>query len=161
MTDSVFDHTTCIPTDIGFTRSHTHPGHQGTWLFASEATPRDLADAAGSRSAAMAGWTPPQGEEEPPDEHTGPGHDDVLLSLVTVTGDGGRVYRSWTICECSPLLARLEPLLGPPQMETYATADAAATLIEVVAGQPGRIHLLGSEEPENVTPGSAETRAPS
>jgi hypothetical protein len=58
-TDSVFDHSTCIPTDTGFTRCHTHEGQKGTWLFDSEATPEDRARAAASVSATLAGWTAP------------------------------------------------------------------------------------------------------
>jgi len=68
MTDSIFDHTTCIPTDTGFTRSHTHEGQRGTWLFASEATPEDVAKAASSVSAARSGWTPPTPDGEPDGE---------------------------------------------------------------------------------------------
>ena len=74
-------------------------------------------------------------------EHEGAGHGDVTLSLTTETPDGSHLHRSWTICECSLLLARLDALLGEPEHETTATADAFRATAAAVANVPGAIHI--------------------
>jgi hypothetical protein len=73
-------------------------------------------------------------------EHKGPGHGDVILSLSTTAKGGGLVHRSWTICECSGLMSRLNCLLGPPEHETTATADAVRATADAVLRVPGAIH---------------------
>jgi hypothetical protein len=73
-------------------------------------------------------------------EHTGPGHADVTLTLSMPTRDGGRHHRSWTVCECSLLLSRIEPALGPPRYETVATAEAYHATAAAVMNVPGAIH---------------------
>jgi hypothetical protein len=71
------------------------------------------------------------------DEHTGPGHGDVTLSLTSETKDGGRVFQSWPICECSARVLRTR--LGPPEHESIATAEATRAIAESVLRQPGSV----------------------
>jgi len=79
------------------------------------------------------------------DEHTGPGHGDVTLSLTAETKDGGRHYRSWTICECSEMVQRLDVILPEPQQESWLTAEQVRATGEAVLNVPGVIHLLSEE----------------
>jgi hypothetical protein len=64
-------------------------------------------------------------------------HPDATLSLVEETSDGGRLFQSWTICACD--LPRLRGRLGPPQNESYATADAVRATAEAVLAVPGSV----------------------
>jgi hypothetical protein len=73
-------------------------------------------------------------------EHEGTGHGDVTLSLTTETGDGGRVFQSWVICECTATVLRSR--LGPAQHESVSTAEAVRATAQVVLGQPGTVHRL-------------------
>jgi hypothetical protein len=73
--------------------------------------------------------------------HEGPGHADVTLGLVTDLPDGGKLHRSWTICECSALLARLSELLGLPACQTIATRENVAATVRAVQGIPGAVHV--------------------
>lgn len=72
-------------------------------------------------------------------DHTS--HGDATLSLTTTTPDGGSLYQSWTICACG--VDGLRDRLGPPQNESYATADTARMIAEATANTPGNIHLSG------------------
>jgi hypothetical protein len=72
-------------------------------------------------------------------EHAGRGHGDVTLSLTTRAGDGSHYIRSWTICECSVLVKRLEPLLGPPEWESAASGDAVEEIARRTLGVPGNV----------------------
>lgn len=72
--------------------------------------------------------------------HEGPGHEDVVLSLSTPAGDGGLVHRSWTICACSALVHKIEPLLGPPHHQTVASRQAVADSAAAVLAVPGAVH---------------------
>lgn len=74
------------------------------------------------------------------DEHEGPGHGNVTLSLTTATPDGGRLFRSWIICECSALVQRLGELLPEPAWETLSTAEAVRAGAEAARNIPGSIH---------------------
>jgi hypothetical protein len=74
------------------------------------------------------------------EEHQGPGHGDVILSLSTERKDGGMTHRSWTICECSFLLKRLDSLLGPPEHQTIASAEAVRVTAEAALNAPGAVH---------------------
>lgn len=71
--------------------------------------------------------------------HEGPGHGDVTLSITTAQEDDGRIIRSWVICECSPLLAKLEPLLGQPAWESSADAQAVRQIADAATGVPGNV----------------------
>lgn len=73
--------------------------------------------------------------------HEGPGHEDVALTLSTPTADGGLLHRSWTVCACSGLVKRTEPLLGPPHWQTIATRQAVADSAAAVLQVPGAVHL--------------------
>lgn len=66
-------------------------------------------------------------------------HGNATLSLAEETTDGGRVFQSWTICACTlgPLRARL----GPPEHESYATAEATREAGEAVLRQPGSVQV--------------------
>jgi hypothetical protein len=77
--------------------------------------------------------------------HVGPGHGDVTLSLAAETRDGGRHYRSWTICECSPLVRRLDQVLPEPEQKSWATAEQVRATARAVLEVPGVIHLLDGE----------------
>ena len=77
----------------------------------------------------------------PYDEHQGPGHGDVTLSLATPTAEGGLLHRSWTICECSALVRKIEPLLGSPHHQTIATRQAVVDSAAAVLNVPGTVHL--------------------
>jgi hypothetical protein len=74
-------------------------------------------------------------------EHEGPGHGYVTLSLVEATGDGGRVFQSWGICECTA--TRLREQLGAPQHEAVATPEAVRATGEAVLRQLGSVQLGG------------------
>jgi hypothetical protein len=76
------------------------------------------------------------------DGHAGPGHGDVTLTLANGTPDGGTHYRSWDICECSPLVRRLGEVLPEPQHETWATAEQVRATGEAVLSVPGIARLL-------------------
>ena len=77
-------------------------------------------------------------------EHEGAGHGDVTLSLTTETPDGSHLHRSWTICECSLLLKRLDALLGEPEHETVATPEAFRASAEAALKRSGqRPHRAG------------------
>ena len=76
--------------------------------------------------------------------HEGPGHADVTLSLSS-PAPGGLLFRSWTICECSPLLARLGPLLGEPERESLHTEATVREVAGRVMDVPGIVHNLGDE----------------
>jgi hypothetical protein len=80
------------------------------------------------------------------DGHTGPGHGNVTLSLSAGTPGGGLHHRSWTICECSALVRRLDVLLPEPQQESWATAEQVRATGEAVLSMPGVIHLLDNGE---------------
>lgn len=73
--------------------------------------------------------------------HEGSGHEDVILSLATPTADGGLLHRSWTVCACSALVRRIEPLLGPPQQQTLATRQAVEGTAAAVRQVPGAVHF--------------------
>jgi hypothetical protein len=75
------------------------------------------------------------------DEHEGKGHGDVTLSLSEATADGGRHYRSWTICECSPLVQKLGQVLPEPEHESVVTAEAFRATADAVRNVPGAVHL--------------------
>jgi len=68
-----------------------------------------------------------------PDPHES--HGKVTLSLIEELPDGGRVFQSWTICDCTlpALLARL----GPPEYRTVADAETVLRTAEAVAGVTG------------------------
>jgi hypothetical protein len=72
----------------------------------------------------------------------GPGHGSVTLSLGADTPGGGLHYRSWTICECSPLVRRLGEVLPEPQQESWATAEQVRATGAAVLDVPGVIHRL-------------------
>jgi hypothetical protein len=74
------------------------------------------------------------------DRHEGPGHADVALSLASETPGGGRVYRSWTICECSLLFQKLDQVLGPPHQESLVSAEAVHATAAAVLAVPGAVH---------------------
>jgi hypothetical protein len=78
-------------------------------------------------------------------EHTGPGHGTVTLSLTAGTGGGGLHHRSWSICECSPLVQRLHMVLPEPQQESWATAEQVRAAGEAALNVPGVIHILNGE----------------
>jgi hypothetical protein len=67
------------------------------------------------------------------------GHGNVTLSLAEETADGGRVFQSWTICACT--LGALRARLGPPEHESFATAEATREVGEIVLGQPGSVQV--------------------
>lgn len=73
-------------------------------------------------------------------EHEGPGHGDVTLSLTEETKDGGRLFQSWKVCECTAVALRAR--LGPAQHESIATAEAVRATAEAVLNQPGAVHRL-------------------
>lgn len=73
--------------------------------------------------------------------HEGPGHGDVTLSLSTPAGDGGLLHRSWTICECSALVRKITPLLGPPHQQTIASRQAVEDSAAAVRQVPGAVHI--------------------
>lgn len=73
-------------------------------------------------------------------EHEGQGHGDVTLSLTRQRADGTWLHQSWTICECSALAERTDELLGPPEHETVATAEAHRATAEAVRAVPGAVH---------------------
>ena len=73
--------------------------------------------------------------------HEGPGHGDVTLSLATPTAQGGLLHRSWTICECSALVQRIEPLLGAPHHQTIASREGVAASAAAVLNAPGTVHM--------------------
>lgn len=73
--------------------------------------------------------------------HEGPGHEDVMLSLSSPTTGGGLLHRSWTICACSVLIRKIEPLLGPPQQQTIASPQAVADSAAAVRAVPGAVHV--------------------
>ncbi len=55
------EHDDCVPVGMITTpRIHTHEGQAGAWVFASEATPRDL------ERARASGWVPPAERPHPP-----------------------------------------------------------------------------------------------
>jgi hypothetical protein len=64
-------------------------------------------------------------------------HGDFTLSLTTETADGGRLHQSWTICDCT--LPALRGMLGPPEHESVATAEATREIAETVLRQPGSV----------------------
>lgn len=73
--------------------------------------------------------------------HEGPGHEDVILSLSTPTADGGLLHRSWTVCACSALVRRIEPLLGTPHHQTVASRQAVEDSAAAVLQVPGAVHI--------------------
>jgi hypothetical protein len=74
-------------------------------------------------------------------EHEGPGHGDVTLSLTEETAGGGRHYRSWNICECSPLVQRLREVLPEPAHESLVSPEAVRATAAAVRAVPGAVHL--------------------
>lgn len=72
-------------------------------------------------------------------DHEGTGHGEVDLTLASRLPDGGRMYQSWTVCECTA--AYLRSKLGEPQNETVATAEQTRTVAEQVL-KHGGVHLL-------------------
>jgi hypothetical protein len=74
-------------------------------------------------------------------EHTGPGHRDVTLSLTTWDDQGGHVIRSWVICECSALITKIEPLLGPPEWEGAADAATTRAIGNAALHTPGNVYI--------------------
>jgi hypothetical protein len=67
------------------------------------------------------------------------GHRIVTLSLTVEKADGGRVFDSWELCECSVAAMRLR--LGHPLYHTEATEAetiAAAQAVLRVPVDPGR-----------------------
>jgi hypothetical protein len=89
------------------------------------------------------------------DEHQGPGHGDVTLSLTSETKDGGQLHRSWVICECSARVLRGR--LGPPQRETIASAEAVIASAEAVIATAEAV-IATAEAVLNV-PGAVHTGA--
>jgi hypothetical protein len=73
-------------------------------------------------------------------EHEGPGHAGVTLSISGPAPGGGVLFRSWTICECSLLLARLGPLLGEPMHESVHSEETMRAVAGKVLEVPGAIH---------------------
>jgi hypothetical protein len=78
--------------------------------------------------------------------HEGPGHGNVALSLSQRMTDGGIVSRSWTICECSPLVQRLEEVLPEAPNVTYATEEAVKATAVAAREIPGAVHLLSGDD---------------
>ena len=76
-------------------------------------------------------------------EHEGPGHGDVTLSFTRQRPDGAWLHQSWTVCECSPLVRKLDQVLGPPEHETVATLEAHRATAEAVLNVPGAVHRGG------------------
>ena len=64
-------------------------------------------------------------------------HGDATLSLTQETGDGGRLFQSWTICDCT--LPALRARLGPPAHESVATAEAVRATADAVLRVPGSV----------------------
>ena len=67
--------------------------------------------------------------------HTGPGHADVGLTISERTSDGGAIFQSWTICECS--LPWLRGHLGSPPQESLHTAETLRATGYAVMSVPG------------------------
>jgi hypothetical protein len=76
-------------------------------------------------------------------EHQGPGHAVLTLTLSGPGENGGLWHQAWAVCECTTVLMRED--LGPPQLESFATAEAAARARRLVMNDPGRVHLLEQE----------------
>jgi hypothetical protein len=66
------------------------------------------------------------------------GHAVVTLSFTFDPGDGGRVFQSWDLCECSasPVRTRLLTQIGPPDHETRASAAEVAATAQAVLRVP-------------------------
>ncbi len=64
-------------------------------------------------------------------------HGDATLSLTQETGGGGRLFQSWTICDCT--LPALRERLGPPANESVATPEAVRATAEAVLQIPGSV----------------------
>lgn len=74
------------------------------------------------------------------DTHEGNGHGDVTLSFTRQRADGMWLHQAWTVCECSPLVQKLDQVLGPPEFETVATPEAHDATAAAVLAIPGAIH---------------------
>lgn len=72
-------------------------------------------------------------------EHNGPGHADVHLTLAQELGDGGWLFQTWTVCECS--VGGLRTALGPAQQESVQTLESLQATGRAVMNTPGAIHL--------------------
>ncbi|MEV4287415.1 hypothetical protein AB0K40_18065 [Nonomuraea bangladeshensis] len=68
-------------------------------------------------------------------DHTGPGHGDATLALTEVNEDGSMLFQSWGICSCG--LQQMREKLGPPRMESYATAEQVLATGLAVMDVPG------------------------
>jgi hypothetical protein len=83
--------------------------------------------------AGMAGGAP-MPASDPHEEHG-----NATLSLAEQTADGGQVFQSWTICACT--LGTLRKFLGPPEHESFATAEATSEIGAAVLRQPGSVQV--------------------
>jgi hypothetical protein len=73
--------------------------------------------------------------------HTGPGHGEATLSISQEGPEGGRLFQSWMVCECTAEGLRAQ--LGTPAHESVATREATEAIGRAVLAQPGSVQLSG------------------
>jgi hypothetical protein len=81
------------------------------------------------------------------DEHTGPGHGELTLSMAELRADGSRLYQSWTVCSCiaPQQRARWIQAMGAPEFETIASAENVEAVAGAVLAQPGSIQYRNED----------------